>query len=461
MKRVTPIFASLCAWLCVSCISLYSTGTESGYYSDGIYYAPQKATKSVVVVNSTPAPEPVYYTPKIEGYWLGGWDGSEADLRRAYDIIGNYPNGFGYMVSNEASIAESMAFSSDWNVFVSNGRYWWFPTSLNYAIYTDFLFGPYPSADIVFFDYSPYRWRAGVRFGTSIGIGVGISYSVATPWYYNPWYYDPWYYDPWYYGPHHYDPWCYDPWYHHHHHYYDPYYGHHYPGYYPGPHHKPHHPGYYPGPGYRPHRPEHTRPHNPTGPNKPGHSPKPEPGHRPNQGKWRPTTTPGGGQTITPGTTQRPGVGGGVVGGNGAPDNKKDQIVRPGTTNGRPNGTRVDNNRPTQNNGNSRVESSRPTQNGSGTTTVTRPGKSNSNKVARPTGNSSTSRVTRPSNNSSSSRVTRPTNSGSSRVTRPSNSGSYRSGTPTRSGGSSISRPTGGGASRNVGGGGGRISRTR
>ena len=318
MKKRTIFIMCCMMYLCTSCIALYSSGSQNSYYSDGIYYAPPKTNQSVVVVNSQntqqvvpatqsvenlqvpPAVQTIQSPQVIQGYWIGGWYGSEADLQRAYNIIQSYPNGFGYM-TNGADVAESMAFSSDWNVFVSNNRYWWFPTSSNIDFYTDFLFGPYPSAQLVFFDYAPYRWSVNVRFGRGVTVNYG---------WYDPWYYDSWYYNPWYYNP-----WHYDPWYHHH---YTPHYGpHHGPHY--NPHHGPHYDPYRPnhGPGYRPgHKPypEHTRPKKDNGPQKaPGHSPKPDP-HRPNQGKWRPTTTPGGGQIVRPGTTQRPSTGGGVVG---------------------------------------------------------------------------------------------------------------------------------------------------
>ena len=437
MKKITLITACLCALMCVSCISLYSTGSYNSYYSDGIYYVPSKQPQQVVVIEQEPTivetPVVVNSAPSprvIEGYWLGGWDGSNSDLKRAYRIIENYPNGFGYM-TNGADVAQSMAFSSDWNVFVADGRYWWFPTSSNYAMYTDFLFGPYPSSDLIFFDYSPYKWRVGVRFGAT----VGVTYSWGRGWYstryYAPWFYDPWFYDPWFYDPWHYDPW------HHHYHHYGPYYG---PHYGPGPHHGPHYgPGY--GPGYRPYPPQHIRPQKPQGrPDGPGNGPKPNQ-NRP-QGQWRPTTTPGGEQILRPGTTQRPSVGGGVVGGNGAPpkrDNKEQGAVRP-SNNNTGTGTRVETSPKKENN---KSSVTRPTN--SNRVNITRPSKSNSNRTT----------VTRPTNsNTNRANITRPSNSSSSRVTRPTNSGSYRSG--------GFSRPTGGGAIRSGGGGGSsRVSRTR
>ena len=442
MRRKIIFLVSLIALMLTSCISLYSTGSNSSYYSDGIYYTPSQPSKSVVVAN---APQPTYYeepvviassNPRvIEGYWMGGWDGSNADLERAYTIIQNYPNGFGYMAGG-VNVAESMAFSSDWNVFVADGKYWWFPTTSNIEFYTDFLFGPYPSSNIVLHDYTPYN--------VNLKVNVSLDWynsSYYNPWYYSPWnYHHSWYYDPWYYDPWHYDPWYYDPW---NHHYYGPSYHH--------PHHGPtyHHPHHGPKPGYYHYGPENTRPkhspshgkpnrrpddrnhgrndklgkpgptHKPSSPNKPSNS-------RPNQGKWRPTTTPSGNQTITPGTTQRPSVGGGVVGGNGAPKGNTNNIIRPNSNNTA--GSRINNN-------------------DSRTNSVQKNKSTIINKITNTTTNSAKT-------------VSRPTNTNTSRATRPTGS-SIQNRSISRPTGGSVTRPTGGGASRSVGGGGGKISRTR
>lgn len=456
MRKNILLTACILALLLTSCISLYTAG-GSDYYSDGIYYTPPKTSKSIVVAN---APQPTYYeepvviassNPRvIEGYWMGGWDGSNADLERAYTIIQNYPNGFGYMAGG-VNVAESMAFSSDWNVFVADGKYWWFPTTSNIEFYTDFLFGPYPSSNIVLHDYTPYNVNLKVKVSLD-----WYNSSYYNPWYYSPWnYHHSWYYDPWYYDPWHYDPWYYDPW---HHHHYGPTYYH--------PHHGPtyHHPHHGPKPGYRHYGPEHTRPnHAPSHgkpnrrpddkhhgrndkPGKPGPSYKPsspnKPSNsRPNQGKWRPTTTPSGNQTITPGTTQRPSVGGGVVGGNGAPKGNQDNIIRPSSNNNTA-GNRVNNN-------DSRTNS---VQKNNTTTT--------GNKVTRTPANTKSNKVTNTTTNRART-VSRPTNTNTNRATRPTGS-SIQNRSISRPTGGSISRPTGGGASRSVGGGGGsRISRTR
>ena len=424
---------SLTALMLTSCISLYTTGGNNSYYSDGIYYTPSQTSRSVVVAN---APQQPYYeepaviissNPRvIEGYWMGGWDGSNADLERAYTIIQNYPNGFGYMAGS-VNVAESMAFSSLWNVFVSNGRYWWFPTTSNIEFYTDFLFGPYPSSNIVMYDYTPYNTK----------LRVSVSFSLYGPSFYDPWYYNPWHHHSvWYY-----DPWYYDPW--HHHHYGPVYHPHHGPTYRPA--HGPK-PGYYPyGPGNRrpddrynkPGAPKPGTPGKPGTPNKPGKPGTPS-NNRPNQGQWRPTTTPSGNQTITPGTAQRPSVGGGVVGGNGAPqgNNNNNTIVRPKPTNDKTTGSRVE--------GNKVIRAPETTTKATNTTnnkTVLRPTNTTTNRTTKPTGGTVQNRsVSRPTGGS----ISRPTGGSISRPT-----------------GGSISRPTGGGASRSVGGGGGKISRTR
>ena len=413
MRRSMLFMVSFTALMLTSCISLYYTGGNDSYYSDGIYYTPTQNNRNVVIAN---APQHINYeepavvissNPRvIEGYWMGGWNGSDADLNRAYTIIQNYPNGFGYMVGS-ANVAENMAFSSDWNVFVSNGKYWWFPTTSNIEFYTDFLFGPYPSSNIVLYNYTPYSTQ--LRVNVSLGL---YSPSLYTPWYYNPWHHrSVWYYDPWFYDPWHYDPWYYDPWYYHN---YGPIPGHHHYG--PG---SPR-PNHYPGhgkPNIRPNDPH----HNPGAPGKPGTPNKPnKPGapsnNRPNQGKWRPTTTPGGNQTITPGTTQRPSVGGGVVGGNGAPQgNNNNTVVRP---------------KPTNSTTGSRVKATNTTTNK--TKTISRPTGTNTSRTTKPTGGTIQNRGS----------ISRPTGGGASRPT-----------------GGSISRPTGGGSSRSIGG--GNIGRTR
>lgn len=239
------------------------------------------------------------------GYWIGGFKGSESDLREAARIIAQYPQGFGY-IANGTDIALSLSVSPDWNVYTDNNRYWWFPSSSNIELYSTFLFGSYPKYiwtiawnqpgyDSFVFDRQ-FNWSFNLGWGNP-GWSFGFGWN-------NGWY-DPWY-RPWYNGWYGWGGW-YDPWYpggyypHWHHHYpYPPIWG---GGHYPPSHNRPApvrpdnnlRPGIGTRPGYA------TRPGNNT---RPGYGTRPGTNVRPGT-----TTRPGmtrPGTSVRPGTTTRP-----------------------------------------------------------------------------------------------------------------------------------------------------------
>ena len=73
--------------------------------------------------------------PANDGYWIGGFKGSENDLEECARIMNRYPEGFAYF-GNGYEIAQNLSFSSDWNVYTIDGRYWWFPSSSNVGLYS-------------------------------------------------------------------------------------------------------------------------------------------------------------------------------------------------------------------------------------------------------------------------------------------------------------------------------------
>ncbi|WP_301911416.1 hypothetical protein [Odoribacter laneus] len=362
------------------------------------------------------------------GYWIGGFKGSDSDLREAARIIARYPDGFGYIANGE-EIALNLSFSPDWNVYTDNGRYWWFPSYTNVKLYSSLLFGTYPqyiwtvvwdnpSYDVIAFD-SQFNFGLNIGWGSpGWSFGLGWNSGFYRPWY-NGWY-NP-YWSGWY------DPWW---------------------GYYPGwghPHW--HHPPHWGGgnhPGWNPpaQRPGNLRPNYGGGsiglrPNhRPGTSTRPNVTGRPNTSINRPnvTTRPEGIQNRPNYSTSRPSTGVNVRPSTGT-STRPSVTTRPGTT------------RPTNN-------ISRPTNK------YTRPGNSSTgtNRYTRPSNSSTgTNRYTRPNvrpntNNSINRSTTRTYNRSynnyrpsynSNRSTSPSrSSGSYQR-TPTRSTSVSPSRSTG------------------
>lgn len=331
------------------------------------------------------------------GYWVGGYKGNESDLPEIQRIIDMYPEGFAYF-GNGSEIAMNLSFDPDWNVYTSDGRYWWFPSSSNIDLYSSLLFGTYPKHiwTVIWNDPQFDSWafnnsfNSGFNLGLSIGWG-GPNWSLGFGWnngWYRPWY-NGWYgwYDPW---------WSYPG-----------------PGWYPGWHHHWHdHPwwgsGHYPNrPSDRPFRPS-VRPNyngiagrpgssvRPGSNVRPGTSSRPGTTVRPNTSTLvRPGSTVRPNTTVRPGNTVRPGI-----------STRPNSTIRPGTTT-RP-GTTV---RP-----NSTI----------------RPG-----NTVRP--NSSYSR---PANTTRPSSVTRPNSQYSRPVTRPSSSSTRNSNVKNYSRPQSSYRPT-------------------
>ncbi|WP_065220034.1 MULTISPECIES: hypothetical protein [Butyricimonas] len=178
--------------------------------------------------------------PEGDGYWLGGFKGSDNDLEECVRIMNRYPEGFAYF-GNGYEIAQNLSFSPDWNVFTLNGRYWWFPTNSNISLYNELIFGNYPKYawTMIWNDprFDSFAWSNRVSFGWdrwgwrgSFGWGSG-------------WGYDPFWNNYGYYG--FYDPWGWNSW--------GPNYGY-YPGWgYP---HWGHRPGWgHHGPNWGYHRP--------------------------------------------------------------------------------------------------------------------------------------------------------------------------------------------------------------
>lgn len=324
-----------------------------------------------ILQNNEEVNQTLYESP---GYWIGGFQGSESDLAEAYRIINEHPQGFGF-VSNGQDIALNLSFSPEWNVYTENGRYWWFPTSSNIALYNTFLFGNYPKQawTIVWNNptYDSWAFNSGFNVGLNFGWG-SPGWSFGLGWnngWYNPWY-NNWYGYPYWGGW--YDPWWggYPGWHRPHWHY--PHWNH------------PHWGGHYPN----------------WGP--PSSTIRPKPGNpRPNMGSGSIGLRPG---NPRPGVTNRPNY-------NSRPVTRPGSSVRPGTS-----GNQPQINRPNYN-------TNRP---GSMTRPATRPNyNTNRPGVSRPTNsNSRPATTTRPAN--SNNRYTRPTTRPNTNTYR-NNSGSVKS----------------------------------
>lgn len=309
------------------------------------------------ILNDPYAPESTaLYTNT--GYWVGGFNGNDADLQEAARIINRYPEGFGF-IYNGQDIALNLAFSSDWNVYTDNGRYWWFPSPSNIRLYNSFLFGTYPKYiwtvvwnepfyDSFTFD-TQFNWGwSGPGWRLNFGWNTGI---------YRPWY------TPWYGSYHYWGGW------------YDPFWG---PNWYPGWH-RPH--WHYPHPHYPAwggnYPPAVSRPNRPSNP-------------RPNYGSSSVGLRPG---INRPGNSARPNYN----------NPRPGSSVRPGTNSARPGnntGTQTGTTRPNYNNGRPTTTNPRPNN-----TTTARP------TTARPTNNNSRPATVRPGNNGTTNRYTRPTTS--------------------------------------------------
>lgn len=354
------------------------------------------------------------------GYWIGGFKGSDSDLKEAARIIARYPDGFGYIANGE-EIALNLSFSPDWNVYTDNGRYWWFPSYTNVKLYSTLLFGTYPEYiwTVVWEDprYDVIAFDNQFNFGLNIGwgspgwnFGFGWNSGFYRPWY-NGWYGPYWsgWYDPWW-G--YYPGWGYPGW--------GPPHGHYPPHWGGGNHH--------PGGNIPSHRPGNLRPNYGGGSiglrpnNRPGTNTRPNVTGRPNTSVTRPnvntrpnysTSRPSTGVNTRPstGTSTRPSV-----------------TTRPSTT------------RPTN-------KYTRPGTSSTGTNRYTRPSNSSTgtNRYTRPN--------VRPNTNNSINRSTTRTYNRSYNNYRPSynsnrsasptrNSSSYQR-TPTRSSTYSPSRSTG------------------
>lgn len=156
--------------------------------------------------------------PEDDGYWIGGFHGSEYDLQECTRIMNRYPEGFA-LFGNGYEIALNLSFSSDWNVYTLGNRYWWFPSPSNIELYSKFLFGTYPTIAMTItwndprFDYYAFDRSYSFRFGFG-----GTRWGAGWYWgYYDPWYYSSWYHDPFWHRPYYYHR---DRYYGHHHDYY-------------------------------------------------------------------------------------------------------------------------------------------------------------------------------------------------------------------------------------------------
>lgn len=314
------------------------------------------------------------------GYWLGDFKGSESDLEEAARIINQYPQGFG-SVANGLDIATNLSFSPDWNVYTDNGRFWWFPSSTNYDLYTQFLFGNYPKYGWTVVWNSPTydSWAFDSQFNTNFRLGWGGGIGIGIGWgngFYNPWY-----------GP---DPYW-NSW-------NNPWWG---GGYYPGwgyPHHHWHnHWGHDHGwGGNYPSWGPPNRPANPQRPNNTGGVTGIRPGTRP--GVSRPGMSRPDGSAVRPAGSTRPGSVTRPNTGQGTTVTRPGSTTRPGTVVNRPGSIRPDATitRPSTTTRPGTV--TRPSNGVSRPGTVTRP----SNSVSRP------GTVTRPANGVSRPQYTRP-----------------------------------------------------
>ncbi|MDR2414245.1 MAG: hypothetical protein LBD64_04580 [Odoribacteraceae bacterium] len=187
-------------------------------------YATRQQVERAEAIN--PGSVEIIPVPGDDGYWMGGFHGSEYDLQECVRIMNRYPEGFA-LFGNGYEIALNLSFNSDWNVFTLDNRYWWFPSSSNIDLYSKFLFGVYPDYVMTIswndprFDFYAFDHFYNVRWryrGAGWNMGFGGYWGYDRYWgYYDPWYYSSWYHDPFWHYPRRHDRWYHD-------HYYDNYY---------------------------------------------------------------------------------------------------------------------------------------------------------------------------------------------------------------------------------------------
>lgn len=354
-----------------------------------------------------------------QGYWIGGYKGSESDLAEIQHIINLYPNGFAFFNSNGLDIAMNLSFDPDWNVYTYDGRYWWFPSYSNIELYSSLLMGTYPKYiwTVIWDDpnFDSWAFDRGFNWGVHVGWNHYWGWDFGWRWHYG-------WYDPWYSG-------WYDPWYG----YWGPgYWGWHHPYWHDHWHDHWHHPGW--NPPAQATRPSGSRPSYGGGVFgiRPGNGVYSRPGttRRPQTGSTRPSTN-------APSSTRQP-----STGNYNRPDNSSNRpstrpTVRPsGNTTTRPNTSGIL--RPgttTRTNNSVRTESSRRSQTTTRPTTrQSTPTRSTTRQSTRPTVKS----YSRPATNY---RSTYNNNSRSREYTPTRNSYNRPTYTPSRSSGG-VSRPT-------------------
>lgn len=198
--------------------SVQQNATATAYAAGAVRYATQQQVERAEAIQ--PGSVEVIPLPEDDGYWIGGFHGSEYDLQECVRIMNRYPEGFAFF-ANGHEIALNLSFSTDWNVYTVNNRYWWFPSPSNIELYSRFLFGTYPTYvmtviwdaphfNVYAFDrfYRFRPWSAGIHWGLGWGYGGYYSWGYGGGYwgYYDPWYYDSWYYwrhDPYRHRPHH------------------------------------------------------------------------------------------------------------------------------------------------------------------------------------------------------------------------------------------------------------------
>lgn len=146
-----------------------------------------------------------------DGYWIGGFKGSDNDLEECVRIMNRYPEGFAYF-GNGYEIAQNLSFSPDWNVYTVDNRYWWFPSSSNINLYSQLIFGNYPKYiwTTIWNDprFDSFAWSNRVSFGFGTGPFYGNSYwgnswgwngtmGWGNSWGYDPFWNNGWGYNPW------------------------------------------------------------------------------------------------------------------------------------------------------------------------------------------------------------------------------------------------------------------------
>lgn len=147
--------------------------------------------------------------PANDGYWIGGFKGSENDLDECVRIMNRYPEGFAYF-GNGYEIAQNLSFSSDWNVYTIDNRYWWFPSSSNVGLYTQLIFGNYPKYiwTVIWNDprFDSFAWSNDISFGWNRW-GWGTSFGWRNSWGWDP-FWSPYYANtPWGWRHDFYRPW--------------------------------------------------------------------------------------------------------------------------------------------------------------------------------------------------------------------------------------------------------------